>query len=325
MAILKDEVKAFLIIVISVVVLSAFVIVIGGTQFFDKYDTYYTKVANAAGLETGAQVRIGGVRAGRVQAITPPSGPGELVTIVLGIKEGTKIYKGTRAVITQVGFVGDIYLLLSVRDTVPGTFKPGDTIPAESPVDYSELLAGVNRITIGLEDLIANVNRIFSDKNVAGVEQLLKNTDKTITSAGRNLDEITWEIKEVAKNLQSVLDEIKGFVQVGGEDFSSLTRQAKKDFSSLTQQAKKDFSALAQQASRDLEEAEKMITAIKDAANKVGNATDTVESAVDRQSRNLDSLVMSIKRTMRDLQDVLQELKLKPWSIIYKEAPPREN
>ena len=108
MVYLKDEIKAGVIIVISLILLSAFTIFVGGTQFFEKYDIYYVKLLNA---------RLGGVRAGKIMDIKPPTGPGEPVTITLGLNQGTDLFQGTKAFITQVGFVGDAYLLLSIVET----------------------------------------------------------------------------------------------------------------------------------------------------------------------------------------------------------------
>ncbi|HTR44106.1 MAG TPA: MlaD family protein, partial [Thermodesulfovibrionales bacterium] len=114
---LKDEIKAGVIIVSSLVILSVFVILIGGSSFFEKSDIYYTKVMNAAGLEKGAEVKLGGVRVGRVSEIREPEGPGKPVTVEMAMKKGTALYKGTKALITQIGFVGDTYLLLTIDHT----------------------------------------------------------------------------------------------------------------------------------------------------------------------------------------------------------------
>ena len=73
MASLKEEIKAGLIILISLILLSGFIILVGGSQFFEKLDIYYVKVMDAAGLEVGAQVKLGGVRIGRV--FTGQTGP----------------------------------------------------------------------------------------------------------------------------------------------------------------------------------------------------------------------------------------------------------
>ena len=123
MASIKEEIKAGLIILISLVLLSGFIILIGGSQFFEKLDQYYVKVMDAAGLEVGAQVKLGGVKIGSVLSIKTPNGPGQPIIIEIGIKNGTTLYKGTQALITQVGLV-EIYTSFSRWRRRPmGKFK----------------------------------------------------------------------------------------------------------------------------------------------------------------------------------------------------------
>lgn len=302
MAILRDEVKAAIIIAGSLLVLSLLIILIGGTKLFAKYDKYYTKVTNAAGLEVGAQVRLGGVRAGRVLDIVAPEEPGELVTIVIGLNEGTPVYNGTMARISQIGFVGDIYLLLSVSSTGAGRLEPGATLPAVEPVEFSELMAGLDRISVSLDALIRDIDRVFSDNNVKGIEMLVKNTNAAIANASSDIETVSAAIRETTDKMKEVLDEVQVFVR----------------------ERKGDFREVVKKAQKDLDAAEGMILAIEETARRIGNTTDVVGSAVGRQDRNLDEVLTNLNRTLRDLQDLLQALKLKPWSFIYREEEPKK-
>ena len=60
-----------------------------------------------------------------------------------------------------------------------------------------------------------------------------------------------------------------------------------------------------------------MISAIEKTAK-------TVDRNVDLQSQNIDALLKTLTRTSEDLHDVMQEIKNKPWSIVYKEGTGRE-
>ncbi len=302
MAFLRDELKAAIIIAGSMITLSALIIVIGGAKLFVEYDSYYTKVTNAAGLEVGAQVRLGGVRAGRVLDIVAPQKPGDLVTIVIGVKEGTPLYNGTTARISQIGFVGDIYLLLSVRSTGTGRLEPGSTVPSEEPVEFSELMAGLERISGSLEELLTDMDHLFNEKNIKGIERLVENTNTAIANASSNLDVVATGLYETTGKMQEVLDEVQLLLRDGRGDLDEVFEQAKKD----------------------LDKAEEMLATVEDTARKVGDASDAVGGAVDRQDRNIDELLSNLNRTLRDLQDLLQSLKLKPWSAIYREERPKE-
>jgi phospholipid/cholesterol/gamma-HCH transport system substrate-binding protein len=293
----RDELKAAAIIAGSLITLSILVVLIGGTRLFKNYDTYYTKISNAAGLEVGAQVRLGGVRAGRVLDIVAPQKPGDLVTIVIGVNKGTPLYNGTTARISQVGFVGDIYLLLSVKSTGAGRLDPGSTLPSDEPVEFSELMEGLDRISVRLDVLLRDMDRLFNEKNIAGIERLVENTNSAIVNASSNLDEVTRGLYETTDKMREVLDEVKLLVREGRGDFNEVMEKATKD----------------------LERAEATLEAVEETARKVGDASDAVGGAVGRQDQNIDELLSNLNRTLRDLQDLLQELRLKPWSVIYQE------
>lgn len=271
MAYLKEEIKAGIIIFVSLVVLSGFTILIGGSQLFKEFDVYYVKVMNAAGLDSGSQVKLGGVRVGRVLSIEAPDSAGEPVIITIGLKSGTAIYKGTKAVITQIGFVGDIYLLLAVNDAKDEKFRVEDTIPSVEGIDFGILMAKVGDISGSLDDLINNIEMLFSQSNIKNIEELVK-------------------------EISIVLNEI-------GE---------------LVKDTKGEISSLITKAGEDLEKAGDMIKAMEETAKTVGRTSETVEGAVDLQSQNISNLIVTLQETTEDLQEVLQEIKNKPWSLIYK-------
>ncbi|MBI5641060.1 MAG: MCE family protein [Nitrospirae bacterium] len=295
---MKEEIKAGIIIVSAFVVLSGFVILIGGSRFFDKYDTYYVRVMNAAGLEAGSQVKLGGVRIGRVLDIKEPVEPGKPVTIEIGLRGGTPIYMGTKALITQVGFVGDIYLLLTVEKAEGERMRPGQDIPSEDTIDFTQIMARLNRLSESVDGLVHDVDKLFSPKNVREIERLLDNTNKTMVSGAQNIEKVAVVIKATADKLELVLNEINGLVKTSKGDVSDLIKKAKDD----------------------LERAGEMIRAIEATAKTVDKASGSVDRAVMTQSRNLDILLNTMTRTTEDLQEVLQDLKSKPWSLIYREG-----
>ncbi len=294
---MKEEVKAGTIIVVSLVILSAFIILIGGGRLFDEYDKYHVHVMNAGGLEVGAQVRLGGVRIGRILSINPPAGPGKPVTIEVGIKKGTVLYKGTRAMITQLGFVGDIYLLLTVQETTNEKIKVGDVIPSKEQVQFDVLMAKLEGISDSVDKLIKDINKIFSQKNIDGIELLVENTNKAIVSGSASIDQVASSLKSTTDKLERVLDEIEEILKENKEEFSQLLKKARED----------------------LDKAGNMIESIESTAKSIEKTSETADEAITLQSQNLDNLLNTLNRTTEELQELIQEIKHKPWSIIHKE------
>lgn len=294
---MKEEVKAGIIVVSSLIILSGFIILIGGTQFFEKFDDYYIKVMNASGIESGAQVKLGGVRVGRVLSIKPPTKPGEPVTIQIGVRKGTILYKGTEASIAQIGFVGDTYLLLSVNKTTNERMRVGDTIPSEEKVDFDVLMSRINAISGSVDSLIKDVDKLFSEKNVKGIETLIGNTNEAIVSGSSNLDKVASSLKKTTDKLELVLNEIEGVVRDNKGDVSQLVKKARED----------------------IEKAGDMIKSMEMTAKSVEKTSKSAERAIDLRSQNLEVLLDTMTRTTEDVQELFQEIKNKPWSIMYKE------
>ena len=294
---MKEEVKAGIIIVAAVVILSGFIIIIGGGHFFEKYDKYTINVTNAAGLETGAQVKLGGVKVGRVLDITAPSKPGEPVVITIGVKRGTVLYKGTKALITQVGFVGDIYLLLTVGNTVNEPIKVGATIPSEEQIQMDVLMAKMNGLSASVDILIKDIDKLFNEKNLKGIEDLIGNTNNAIVSGSSNVNKIAASLKVTTEKLELVMNEVEDILKGNKGEVNQLIKKARED----------------------IDQAGVMIRSFESTAKSVEKTSKSVDRMVDHQSRNLANLINSMTNTTEELQEVLQEIKNKPWSIIYKE------
>ncbi len=295
---MKEEIKAGIIIVASLLIMSVFVVLIGGGQFMNRYDKYYVRVQNAAGLETGAQVKLGGVRVGRVLGIREPDGPGRPVTIEIGVREGTPVYKGTKALITQIGFVGDIYLLLTVDHTTDERIKTGEDIPSDPTVEFTMMMAKLNTLAESVDGLIRDVNKLFSPSNVQKVENLIVDTNKAIVSGSTSLEKVAAGFKSAAAKLELVLNEVEGLIKSNKGEVSELIRKARED----------------------LERAGEMIKSLEETSRSVGRTSNSIDKAVVQQSQNLDVLLTTMTRTTEELQELLGEIKNKPWSIIYKEG-----
>jgi phospholipid/cholesterol/gamma-HCH transport system substrate-binding protein len=305
LASLKEEIKAGIIILTSLILLSGFIILIGGSPFFEKLDKYYVKVKDVAGLEVGAQVKLGGVRIGRVLNIQAPSGPGQPITVEIGIKQGTVLYKGTQALITQVGLVGDTYLLLSIEKTTNERFRVGETIPSEEQIQFARIMARVEDLSKSIDALISDIDKIFGQKNIMGIEKVIENTNKTIVSASSSIDEIVSALKNTTDNLGLVLNEIGGLVRENKAEVSIAIKRARETI---------------EKTGEDIEKAGDAIKAFEETAKTLSKTSGSIDKAVVLQSQNLDQLLNLMIRATQDLQDLIQEIKTKPWGLLYKEG-----
>lgn len=294
---MKEEVKAGIIIVLSIFVMSVFIIFIGGGRLFDDFDKYYVHVNNAGGLEIGAQVRLGGVRVGRILSINPPEGPGDPVKVEIGVKKGTVLYEGTKAMITQLGFVGDIYLLLTVHNTKQEKINVGDVIPSKEQFQFDMLMSKLEDLSVSVENLVKDINKIFSQKNIKGIETLVENTNKAIVSGATDINQIASSLQETTDKLKIVLDGIEDIIYENRDEIAELIKRARED----------------------LEKAGEMFESFEATAKSIEATSQSADEAINLQSQNLDTLLNTLNQTTEELQELLQEIKNKPWSIIRME------
>ncbi|OGP63976.1 MAG: hypothetical protein A2169_12870 [Deltaproteobacteria bacterium RBG_13_47_9] len=330
MAYFKEEIKAGFIIIVSLILLSGFIILIGGSQFFEKLDRYDVKVMDAAGLEVGALVKLGGVRIGRVLSIKAPTAPGQPITVEIGIKDGTLLYKGTQAQITQVGLVGDIYLLLSVDKTINERILVGETIPSEEQIRFSQIMAKIEDLSKSIDGLIQNVDKLFSQKNIIGIEKVIENTNKTIITASSSLEQIVFALKGTTNKLTLVLNEIGSFVRKNKGEVSLVIQRAREAIGKagetleIVREGIEKTGGTIEKSGDMIKAFEKTAKTLEGTSKSADKTIKSVGKAIDLQSQNLDHLLNLMTRTTEDLQDLIQKIKVKPWSLIYREGKERE-
>lgn len=204
MARLTEEVKAGIIVSSFLLILSLFIILIGGTKLFERYDIYYVNVNNTSGLLVGSHVKVGGIKVGSVIDIKPPEFPGDRIFITFGIKKGMVLFKGTKAVVTRDGFIGDVHLLLSLEEISSEKMSPGDVIPVVEKADFTILLSKVNNISDSVNKLIDNMNTLFSQNMIDNIQ-------------------------EAVREARGALNEINDFVAGTRGEMSGLLNEARQD------------------------------------------------------------------------------------------------
>jgi len=128
-------------VVMALVFLSIGVFLIGNKDFLFS-STYRLKAEfqNVAGLNNGAEVRIGGIHQGTVKEVDLPSQPDGKVTVVMNLKSETRniIKKDSRASIKTEGLLGDKYVEISFGSPKADPIGEDGTIASEMQRDMSE-------------------------------------------------------------------------------------------------------------------------------------------------------------------------------------------
>ncbi|MBF0464912.1 MAG: MCE family protein [Nitrospirae bacterium] len=293
----NEEIKAGIIIVTGLVVIALFVILIGGSKFYDKYDVYYVKLMDTAGINEGSAVRLGGLKVGRIKEMTAPVKPNEPVTVVLGINKGTSIFNGTKAKISQIGFVGEIYLDLSIDNTTKGKIPPGSVLPSGKVAALSDLIVKLDTAAVSLDSLIQDMDLFFGEKNRQHIEDLLVNSSNVAIELNTKFSDFSLSLTQSTKEMHSVLKNMNEILVTNKDGITETLKVFNEDLKGIGV----------------------MVNSMDKTAQSILKTSDSFNSAISDQSENLTALLDSIKNTMDDLQGTLQEIKTKPWVLTHSQ------
>ncbi len=148
-------------IVTTLLIFAAGVFWIGKKQFlFHKTYRLQADFENVAGLNEGAEVRVGGIHEGTVRQIQLPARPSDKVHVLMHLAGGTRnvIKKDSLASIRSEGLVGDKYIEISIGSEQSPKVNNGDTIEGERPLQMSDLLKKTNDVLDSTKGAVQNVN-----------------------------------------------------------------------------------------------------------------------------------------------------------------------
>jgi len=232
-------------IVLTLAILVAGVFVIGNKQYLFS-STYQLRAQfdNVAGLDTGADVRVGGVHSGTVRSIMLPHRPGEKVTILMDLSKSTHeiIKQDSVATIETEGLLGNQYMAISFGSEGKAEVRSGDIIASQAPLQMADILnkasgildsgqQAVHSITLATANLDSISGKIDRGQGTVGAlvndKQLYSNLEAT-TSALHNTA-ISAQAGAVGfqENMEALKHNflLKGYFKTRGyEDSSELAK-----------------------------------------------------------------------------------------------------
>lgn len=181
--------------------------------------TWTARFANVSGLRAGDDVRVAGVKVGRVDAIEVADNAEAAVRFT--IRADQPVYEGTRVTLRYQNLLGQRYLALTASGGPGGPgprLDPGAELPISSTnpgFDLTELLNGFEPLFAVLEP--AEVNRLAS--NLVAV---LQGESGTVESLLRNIAGATDYLAGRDRILGAVLDNLTPVLEDVGARSSQL-------------------------------------------------------------------------------------------------------
>jgi phospholipid/cholesterol/gamma-HCH transport system substrate-binding protein len=157
---------AFIIITLAILATGVFLIGSRESMFRSSYEVR-ADFDNVAGLNEGADVRVGGIRKGSVKNIQLPKRADGKVVVLMDLEKETKsiVKMDSVADIKSEGMLGDKYIEISFGSMDAAKLRGGETIGSRTPLDISDLFGKANQILDTTQAALQNVQGATSNIN----------------------------------------------------------------------------------------------------------------------------------------------------------------
>jgi phospholipid/cholesterol/gamma-HCH transport system substrate-binding protein len=215
---------AFFIAALTILVSGIFII--GGKQYlFSSTYRLNTKFGSVVGLDSGADVRVGGVHSGSVRSVELPSKPMDKITVWMDLNRSTQniIKQDSIATIETEGILGNEYVAISFGSANGANIVDGGTIGSEPPLEMSALFKKANFILDSSKAALANVT--VATAHLSSISSKIDAGEGTI-GALINDQKIYTQLDQTTAGLRDTVIKAQG----GVADFQENMEALKKNF-----------------------------------------------------------------------------------------------
>jgi phospholipid/cholesterol/gamma-HCH transport system substrate-binding protein len=215
---------AFFIAALTILVSGIFII--GGRQYlFSSTYRLNTKFGSVVGLDSGADVRIGGVHSGSVRSVELPNKPTDKITVWMDLDRSTHniVKQDSVATIETEGLLGNEYVAISFGSANGANVVDGGAIGSEPPLEMAALFKKANLILDSSQAALTNVTAATA--NLSSITSKINEGHGTI-GALINDKKIYTQLDETTAGLRDTV--IKA--QTGVGDFQENMEALKKNF-----------------------------------------------------------------------------------------------
>ncbi len=335
------ELKVGILVTVCLALLVAFIVALGDYTTSEQADLF-VDVPTSANLKPGAPIKIAGVPAGKVKAVTYMGGgfdedAGRRVYVRVHMRLDRAMLPTVREdadyYITTQGVLGEKYVEIDPGTMDRPSVEEGAVVLGEPPMRLEIVAKNLSKLVEALSGLV--------QRNESVLDQILVDTGESIKTLRRTSERIDKLLEDNSEKVAEVIDEILALEAKAGRlmdsaqvalgdgtevrdtirNVSSITRQVRGEVKPVVDDARAtlaSYKELAQTSQGAVQEAKVKALAILDRGE--GMMTDM--SGMLTEVREGDSSIAAFLRDKElydDVREMMKDLKRHPWKFIWKE------
>jgi len=275
-------------------------------------DTFYAAFTESGGLKPNDEVRVAGVRVGKVDEVALEDGH---VKVAFKVQRGVDLGKETEANIKVKTLLGAMYLEL--RSVGGGELDEGAEIPVErttSPYDVVEAFSG-------LADTSARIDTEQLKESLNTLTELTSNTPEEFQAALKGMSALSSNIAardEQINSLLTNLHKVSGVLNERDQDIIGLMRDADVLFKALVARRTAVHNLLVSTSKLSTE----LSGLVRDTRADLKPALTHLSTVVDVLLKNQDNLDQSLRLMAPFYRVFANTLGTGPWFDTYIQNMP---
>jgi len=150
----------------------------------------YATFRDVQGLDVGADVRLAGIKAGRVEEVRLD---GDRVRVALAIDHGLTVKKDALARLDFRALSGERFVALTLGSPGAKPAETGDTLDGETPASFADVVDQLSSVSQNVNDLVSSLN---------------ESTTRLFTTLADTVEENRSTLGATAEHLASVMDKL---------------------------------------------------------------------------------------------------------------------
>ncbi|HXJ92800.1 MAG TPA: MlaD family protein [Terriglobia bacterium] len=275
----------------------------------------------AGGLEPGAAVRYGGMKAGSVQRVRVDPDDSTRIEVDYSVDRDIPLKEDSLAKITSLGPLGDNYVELTTGTRQAPLAPPGSVVRSAQSVSFSDLgdmvgnlqplvqqaLQKLNQRLDELQVTLARANDLLNDRNRANVSASLANVSAMLAEDRPKIAGTLDNVQTASARLTPLLDDLKKTMAEANDTLGHID-------------------AVVLENRQDLRSS---VVELRQTLATASSTIDQLDRMLDYNSDNIDEILENIRVTTQNLKVLTENLKRRPYTLIRpanpKERKPGEN
>jgi phospholipid/cholesterol/gamma-HCH transport system substrate-binding protein len=302
----------------SIALLGLAVFFVRGQQWGRPTATYKTYLRYAGGIGPGAEVLFGGIDVGRVTAVRASAKDPTYIEILMDVNEGTPVNRKSVAKLGSVSLMSNPAVSITTGADNASLLKAGETIPSQETVSLDDMTQKLSVIADNADGLItqvqgelkqisgradvllSNLNDLTGPANRQQITGILSQANALIAAQSPRVNRITAQLEslsrdadEVVKKAGPLLDHADGAVANLNSTIDQVRDPVKED-----------------------------LVALKSTMDQAKNLITGLQMLVRSNDANIRDTLENIRIATENLDQLTDDAKQRPWSLIRIRQPP---